>query len=96
LADELIVTDVRPEIKRDWRGWSWPRGYTKATVRFWFGEWVCDEKWRPFGHRAGRRSRHLFSDEVEERIVKEIEEKFRAEEGKLSRRTFTESSRGFG
>jgi hypothetical protein len=122
LADEFIVTDVGPEIKRDWRGWSWPRRYTKnaervesmfsqfelprprglfvrlarrcdvpkATVRFWFGEWVCDEKWRPFGHRAGGSSRRLFSGELEERFVKEIEEKFRAEERKLSRRTFTD------
>jgi hypothetical protein len=127
LADEFIVTDVGAEIKRDWRGWSWPRRYTKnaervesvfsqfelprprglfvrlarrcdvpkATVWFRFGELVCDEKWRPFGHRAGRSSRRLFSDEVEERIVKEIEEKFQAEERKLLRRTFTDFVKRF-
>jgi hypothetical protein len=56
---------------------------SKATVRCWFGRWI--------GDRRGRRDRcfvpgnpRLFSDELEERIVPEIEDTFWKEERNIS------------
>jgi hypothetical protein len=59
----------------------------RATVRFWYGHWVCYPEWRPYG-RVTPGNRRIFSDELEEKIVTAIEETFWAEERKLSRRTF--------
>jgi hypothetical protein len=65
-----------------------------STVRFWFRHWVRVPEWRPY-IRVAPGNQRLFSDQLEEQMVAEIEDTFWREERKISRRIFKEFVKKF-